>query len=42
LSGEINIKLKMNGFPTPVTSAMSMPNPRKSDGFDYFVFSWRK
>ncbi|KAG1969375.1 proteoglycan 4a [Pimephales promelas] len=42
LSGEINIKLKMNGFPTPVTSAMSMPNPRKSDGFDYFVFSWPK
>uniref|UniRef100_A0A8C2HDF1 Proteoglycan 4a n=1 Tax=Cyprinus carpio TaxID=7962 RepID=A0A8C2HDF1_CYPCA len=42
LSGEINIKLKMKGFPTPVTSALSMPNPRKSDGFDYFVFSWPK
>ncbi|XP_067310034.1 proteoglycan 4a isoform X2 [Pseudorasbora parva] len=42
LSGEINIKLKMKGFPTPVTSAMSMPNPKKPDGFDYFVFSWRK
>ncbi|XP_077081846.1 proteoglycan 4a isoform X2 [Siphateles boraxobius] len=42
LSGEINIKLKMKGFPTPVTSAMSMPNPKKSDGFDYFVFSWPK
>ncbi|XP_056100661.1 proteoglycan 4a [Rhinichthys klamathensis goyatoka] len=42
LSGEINITLKMNGFPTPVTSAMSMPNPKKPDGFDYFVFSWPK
>ncbi len=42
LSGEININLKIKGFPTPVTSAFSMPNPRKSDGFDYFVFSWRK
>ncbi|CAM4593839.1 unnamed protein product [Leuciscus chuanchicus] len=42
LSGEINIKLKMKGFPTPVTSAMSMPNPKKPDGFDYFVFSWPK
>ncbi|XP_051768359.1 proteoglycan 4-like isoform X1 [Ctenopharyngodon idella] len=42
LSGEINIKLKMKGFPTPVTSAMSMPNPKKSDGFDYFVLSWPK
>ncbi|XP_016133932.1 proteoglycan 4-like isoform X2 [Sinocyclocheilus grahami] len=42
LSGEINIKLKMKGFPSPVTSALSMPNPRKTDGFDYFVFSWPK
>ncbi|XP_050989689.1 proteoglycan 4a [Labeo rohita] len=42
LSGEINISLKMKGFPTPVTSALSMPNPRKSDGFDYFVLSWPK
>ncbi|KTG01847.1 hypothetical protein cypCar_00012661, partial [Cyprinus carpio] len=42
LSGEINIKLKMKGFPTLVTSALSMPNPEKSDGFEYFVFSWPK
>ncbi|XP_043116969.1 proteoglycan 4a isoform X2 [Puntigrus tetrazona] len=42
LSGEININLKMKGFPAPVTSALSMPNPRKSEGFDYFVLSWPK
>ncbi|NP_997918.2 proteoglycan 4a isoform X1 [Danio rerio] len=42
LSGEINIKLKMKGFPSAVSSAVSMPNPRKSDGFDYLVFSWPK
>ncbi|XP_073704187.1 proteoglycan 4a [Garra rufa] len=42
LSGEINISLKIKGFPTSVTSALSMPNPRKSDGYDYFVFSWPK
>ncbi|XP_051554063.1 proteoglycan 4-like [Myxocyprinus asiaticus] len=42
LSGEINLSLTWKGFPTPVTSALSMPNPRKSDGFDYLVFSWPK
>ncbi|XP_051556380.1 proteoglycan 4-like isoform X2 [Myxocyprinus asiaticus] len=42
LSGEININAKWKGFPTPVTSALSMPNPKKSDGFDYLVFSWPK
>ncbi|TRY56838.1 hypothetical protein DNTS_004107 [Danionella cerebrum] len=42
LSGEINMKLKMKGFPTSVTSALSMPNPKKAEGFDYLVFSWPK
>ncbi|XP_046718386.1 proteoglycan 4a [Silurus meridionalis] len=42
LSGEINIALKWKGFPTPVTSALSMPNSRKTDGFEHYVFSWRK
>ncbi|XP_053503682.1 proteoglycan 4a [Ictalurus furcatus] len=42
LSGEININLKWKGFPTPVTSALSMPNPRKPDGFEHYVFSWPK
>ncbi|XP_066517851.1 proteoglycan 4a [Hoplias malabaricus] len=40
LSAEINIKLNWKGFPTPVTSALSAPNPRKPDGFEYFIFSW--
>ncbi|KAK2831628.1 hypothetical protein Q7C36_016714 [Tachysurus vachellii] len=42
LSGEINISLKWKGFPTPVTSALSMPNSKKPDGFDHYVFSWPK
>ncbi|KAG9264782.1 proteoglycan 4-like isoform X1 [Astyanax mexicanus] len=42
LSAEININLNWKGFPTPVTSALSAPNPRKPDGFDYFIFSWPK
>ncbi|KAK3560917.1 hypothetical protein QTP86_022910, partial [Hemibagrus guttatus] len=42
LSGEINITLKWKGFPTPVTSALSMPNSKKPDGFDHYVFSWPK
>ncbi|KAA0719099.1 Proteoglycan 4 [Triplophysa tibetana] len=42
LSGEININLSWKGFPTPVTSAMSIPNSRKADGFDYLVFSGPK
>ncbi|XP_057188888.1 proteoglycan 4a [Triplophysa rosa] len=42
LSGEININLRWKGFPTPVTSAMSIPNSRKPDGFDYLVFSGPK
>lgn len=42
LSGEININLSWKGFPTPVTSAMSVPNSKKPDGFDYLVFAGRK
>ncbi|MGH0173421.1 UNVERIFIED_CONTAM: hypothetical protein FKN15_065538, partial [Acipenser sinensis] len=39
LGQEINIKLQWRGFPTSVTSAISVPNARKPDGYDYFVFS---
>ncbi|KAK1786313.1 hypothetical protein P4O66_018013, partial [Electrophorus voltai] len=42
LSGEISINLNWKGFPTPVTSALSIPNPRKPDGFEYFIISWPK
>ncbi|KAG7235752.1 hypothetical protein INR49_002254 [Caranx melampygus] len=39
LSGEINIKLSLKGFPSPVTSALTMPNPQMNDEFFHFVFS---
>ncbi|XP_041127248.1 proteoglycan 4-like isoform X2 [Polyodon spathula] len=39
LGQEINIKLQWRGFPTSVTSAVSVPNAKKRDGYDYFVFS---
>ncbi|MBN3302378.1 PRG4 protein, partial [Amia calva] len=39
LSNEINIKLKWKGFPSTITSALSLPNTKKPDGYDYFVFS---
>ncbi|KAM4552033.1 proteoglycan 4a [Odontesthes bonariensis] len=39
LSGEINIKVSLKGFPTPITSALSMPSPQGSDGYLHFVFS---
>ncbi|MGH0154838.1 UNVERIFIED_CONTAM: hypothetical protein FKN15_048282 [Acipenser sinensis] len=39
LGQEVNIKLQWRGFPTSVTSAVSVPNAKKPDGYDYFVFS---
>ncbi|XP_047445400.1 proteoglycan 4-like [Mugil cephalus] len=39
LSGEINIKVSLKGFPTPVTSALSMPSPQAPDKYLHFVFS---
>nr|XP_015210531.1 PREDICTED: proteoglycan 4 [Lepisosteus oculatus] len=42
LGKEINIKLTWKGFPTSVTSAISLPNSKKPDGYDYFVFSRAK
>uniref|UniRef100_A0A3B3T6B3 Proteoglycan 4a n=1 Tax=Paramormyrops kingsleyae TaxID=1676925 RepID=A0A3B3T6B3_9TELE len=39
LGNEINIKLTWKGFPSPVTTAVSTPNPRKSEGYDYCIFS---
>ncbi|XP_048845952.1 proteoglycan 4a [Brienomyrus brachyistius] len=39
LGNEINIKLTWKGFPSTVTSAVSTPNPRKSEGYDYYIFS---
>lgn len=42
LSGEINIKVTLAGFPTPVTSALSMVNPRARDQYEHYIFSGRK
>ncbi|XP_047224106.1 proteoglycan 4a [Girardinichthys multiradiatus] len=39
LSGEINIKVSLTGFPTPITSALSMPNPQSTNRYQHFVFS---
>ncbi|KAJ8376132.1 hypothetical protein SKAU_G00067120 [Synaphobranchus kaupii] len=42
LGKEINIKLKWRGFPTLVTSAVSIPSPRQPDGYNYYIFSRTK
>uniref|UniRef100_A0A8C4DEW4 Proteoglycan 4a n=1 Tax=Dicentrarchus labrax TaxID=13489 RepID=A0A8C4DEW4_DICLA len=42
LSGEINIKVSLKGFPTPVTSALSMPSLQTGDRYEHYVFSGRK
>lgn len=39
LSGEINIRVSLQGFPTPITSALSMASPQS---VHHFVFSGRK
>ncbi|XP_022056610.2 proteoglycan 4a [Acanthochromis polyacanthus] len=39
LSGEINIKVALKGFPTPVTSALSMASPLGNDRHQHYVFS---
>eukprot|EP00064_Thunnus_orientalis_P007853 superscaffoldBa00000896_g7875 len=39
LSAKINLKVSLKGFPTPVTSALSMPSPQRSDGYHHYVFS---
>uniref|UniRef100_A0A4W5MM10 Proteoglycan 4a n=1 Tax=Hucho hucho TaxID=62062 RepID=A0A4W5MM10_9TELE len=39
LGAEINIKLALKGFPSSVTSAVSVPSSKKADGYDYFLFA---
>lgn len=34
--------MSLKGFPSPVTSALTMPNPQANDGFFHLVFSGRK
>lgn len=42
LSGEIDLKVSLKGFPVPVTSALSVASPRATDQYEHFVFSGRK
>lgn len=42
LSGDINIKVSLKGFPTPVTSALSVPIPLTSGRYEHYIFSGRK
>ncbi|XP_026004519.1 proteoglycan 4a isoform X1 [Astatotilapia calliptera] len=39
LGGEINIKVSLKGFPTPITSALSMTSPQGSGRYHHYVFS---
>ncbi|KAF7222822.1 proteoglycan 4a [Nothobranchius furzeri] len=39
LSGEINIKVSLMGFPTPITSALSMPGSQNVSRHQHFVFT---
>nr|XP_046264617.1 proteoglycan 4-like [Scatophagus argus] len=39
LSGEINIKVSLKGFPTPVTSALSMPSRQRRNQYELYIFS---
>ncbi|KAA8587559.1 hypothetical protein FQN60_016421 [Etheostoma spectabile] len=39
LSGEINIKVSLKGFPSPVTAALSMPSPQGNYPYEHYVFS---
>ncbi|XP_040027743.2 proteoglycan 4a [Gasterosteus aculeatus] len=39
LSGEINVRVSLAGFPCPVTSALSVPSPRRRDPYEHYVFS---
>uniref|UniRef100_A0A3Q3LTM3 Proteoglycan 4a n=1 Tax=Mastacembelus armatus TaxID=205130 RepID=A0A3Q3LTM3_9TELE len=38
-SEEINIRVSLKGFPTPVTSALSMPSLQRADIYHHYVFS---
>ncbi|XP_064861915.1 proteoglycan 4-like isoform X2 [Oncorhynchus nerka] len=37
LGVEINIKLSLKGFPSSVTSAVSVPSAKKADRYKYFL-----
>ncbi|CAK6969422.1 proteoglycan 4a [Scomber scombrus] len=39
LGAVINLKVSLKGFPSPITAALSMPSPQRSDKYHQFVFS---
>ncbi|KAM8839487.1 proteoglycan 4a [Synchiropus picturatus] len=39
LQRELNIRVSMKGFPLPVTSALSIPRPLRSNTYEHYVFS---
>ncbi|MEE6496317.1 hypothetical protein FKM82_002299 [Ascaphus truei] len=42
LHKEVSVRSYWRGIPDNIGSAISLPNPQKPDGFDYFVFSKEK
>lgn len=42
LEPSINIRTSWKGFPTSITAAVSVPNSREPDGYNYYVFSRSK
>ncbi|XP_020355266.1 proteoglycan 4 [Oncorhynchus kisutch] len=42
LGQEINIRLTWRGFPSTVTSAVSIPTHKKPEGYNYYLFSRSK
>ncbi|KAM5148473.1 proteoglycan 4 isoform 3-T3 [Mantella aurantiaca] len=42
LHAERSVRSTWRGIPSNIVSAVSLPNPQKQDGFDYFVFSKEK
>ncbi|XP_075473005.1 proteoglycan 4 isoform X5 [Ascaphus truei] len=42
LHKEVSVRSYWRGIPDNIGSAISLPNPQKQDGFDYFVFSKEK
>ncbi|XP_046905450.1 proteoglycan 4b isoform X2 [Hypomesus transpacificus] len=42
LGPAINIRVTWKGFPSTVTSAVSIPNRRQAEGYSYYVFSRSK
>lgn len=39
LHNEVKVSTLWRGLPNVVTSAISLPNVRKPDGYDYYAFS---